>query len=332
LEGIVKNKTSNPTLASALGSFIRLPDTVEYQELMYNPDGFTIECWVHAPYLTDASLGWLSGTTSSLTRVLIANENVGVKPNYTFTTAEGNQVDLDYLPYDNGDLFVRGVVAGFTRDRRITQTGVGYSNNNSDNSPVSSLSFFIAPTQSRDSSSCSWINNAQCNNSADFYKMKVDCSTRVNGKSFGDASGQFILVDIVGNPKANTIEFYCDGQLMATSSINQVFGVSPYSTIDLPSFKKNNSFEYSTGSVDGPLSLKNGPKLNTFYTPWIVGGGYTDGMYLNGNFMGGDRGGIVSGLRGFIGSLKFYSKPLESTEVLTNYNAQRIYFKNIRTY
>lgn len=332
LEGIVKNKTSNPTLASALGSFIRLPDTVEYQELMYNPDGFTIECWVHAPYLTNASLGWLSGTTSSLTRVLIANENVGVKPNYTFTTAEGNQVDLDYLPYDNGDLFVRGVVAGFTRDRRITKSGVGYSNNNSDNSPVSSLSFFIAPTQSRDSSSCSWINNAQCNNSADFYKMKVDCSTRVNGKSFGDASGQFILVDIVGNPKANTIQFYCDGQLMATSSINQVFGVAPYSTVDLPSFKKNNSFEYSTSSVDGPLSLKNGPKLNTFYTPWIVGGGYTDGMYLNGNFMGGDRGGVVSGLRGFIGSLKFYSKPLESTEVLTNYNAQRIYFKNIRTY
>jgi hypothetical protein len=47
--------------------------------------------------------------------------------------------------------------------------------------------------------------------------------------------------------------------------------------------------------------------------------------------MGGDRGGITSGLRGHIGSLKFYSKPLNSSEVLTNYKAQQVYFKNILT-
>jgi hypothetical protein len=331
LEGIVKNKSSNTALASALGSYLRLPDSKEFREFLYDPRGFTFECWVHAPNLTNATTGWLSTTTSSLTRAILANENTGLKVNTAARTTAGSLVDLDFLPYDTGDATVRGVIAGFTRDRRITQELTGYSNNNSDNNPASSLSFFIAPTQSRDASSCSWVNKANCNNTESFYKMKVDCSTRVNGKSFGDASGQFILVDIVGSPSSNEIKFYCDGQLMATSSISEVFGVPINGTIDIPSFKKANSFEYSSSSVDGPRSLKNGPKLNTYYTPWIVGGGYTDGMYQYGNFMGGDRGGIISGLRGFVGSLKFYSKPLTSEEVLTNYKAQQIYFKNILT-
>jgi hypothetical protein len=47
--------------------------------------------------------------------------------------------------------------------------------------------------------------------------------------------------------------------------------------------------------------------------------------------MGGDRGGITSALRGYIGSLKFYAKPLDNGEALKNYNAQRVYFKNIAT-
>lgn len=331
LEGIVKNKGSSPTLASALGSFIRLPDTVEYQELMYNPSGFTIECWVHVPNLTNASTGWLSSTASSLTKAIIANENVGSRGSSRSINATGTTTDLDYLLPDNGDTFVRGVVAGFTRDRRITKESTGYSNSNSDNDPTSSLSFFIAPTQARDLSSCSWINKVDCGSMQGYYKMKVDCSTTVNGKSFGAASSTFVLVDIVGDPQTNQVRMYCDGQLMATSSLGEVFGVREYATPDLPSFKKDNSFEYGSSSVDGPRSLKNGPKLNPFYTPWIVGGGYTDGMYRYGNFMGGDRGGITSGLRGHIGSLKFYSKPLNSSEVLTNYKAQQVYFKNILT-
>ena len=99
----------------------------------------------------------------------------------------------------------------------------------------------------------------------------------------------------------------------------------------LPSFRKPNSFEYAEKTVDGPMTLKTGPKLNKFYTPWIVGGGYTDGMYLNGNFMGGGaNSGIVSGLRGHVGSLKFYSKPLNKNEVLANYNAQKGFFKGIQ--
>jgi hypothetical protein len=79
LDGIVKNKSTDIAAASAVGSFIKLPDTAEFRDLTYSSTGFTMECWVHVPNITDGELGWLSGdggaSTSSLTKVLIASEN-----------------------------------------------------------------------------------------------------------------------------------------------------------------------------------------------------------------------------------------------------------------
>lgn len=327
LEGIVKNKSSDPAGASGLGSFVKLPDTPEFRDLAYSDRGFTLECWVHVPNIMNAGVGWLSATTSSLTKVLLGCENTGIASGYSFVNYLGNNPDLDYLPNQRGDQLVRGMLCGFTRDRRITQVSSTFSNNNALNSPASSLSFFIAPTQSRDATSISFVNKDNCQNSPIFYKMKVDLSSN---SLIGNVSSQFVLIDITCDPDTDSIKMYADGTLLATSAISEVFGVDPKVPPSVPTFKKFNSFQYSSTTVDGPTSLKQGPKLNTFYTPWIVGGGYTDGMYQYGNFLGGDRGGIISGLRGHIGSLKFYSRPLDNTEVLKNYNAQRGFFKNIR--
>jgi hypothetical protein len=157
--------------------------------------------------------------------------------------------------------------------------------------------------------------------------MKVDLSAT----DFGNVSSQFVLVDVTVDPGKDEVKFYADGNLVATSAVTAVFGVDKKDAPQLPSFRKENSFEYSSTTVDGPQSLKTGPLLNPFYTPWIVGGGYTDGMYEHGNFLGGGfRGGLVSGLRGHVGSLKFYSRPLDNLEVLQNYKAQQGFFKNIR--
>jgi hypothetical protein len=157
--------------------------------------------------------------------------------------------------------------------------------------------------------------------------MQVDLNSN---SVIGNVSSQFVLLDITVNPDKDEIKFYADGQLLTTSSISNVFGVDSGVSPSVPTFKKANSFEYTASNVDGPTTLKTGPTNNPFYTPWIVGGGWTDGMYRYGNFMGGDRGGIVSGLRGHVGSLKFYSKPLDSSEVTTNYKAQKGFFKNIK--
>ena len=86
-----------------------------------------------------------------------------------------------------------------------------------------------------------------------------------------------------------------------------------------------------------------GPKLDEFFTPWIIGGGWTDGLsskYLtdtdgnpiptsySGGFMGGGNG-IYSGFGGYIGSFKIYSNPLTAAEASKNYNAHRLFFTNI---
>jgi hypothetical protein len=120
--------------------------------------------------------------------------------------------------------------------------------------------------------------------------------------------------------------------------MQSVFGSTDNRPPSLPTLAKENSFQYSSNTVVGPSTVKQGPLLDTVtagevqlkFTPWIVGGGFTDGNSLYGNFLGGDRGGITSGLRGHLGSLKFYSKPLDSSEVLKNYNAQKGFFKNIQ--
>ena len=330
LEGITKNKSTDPTAASAMGSFVRLPDSAEFRDLTYSSNGFTIECWAHVPNITDGEIGWLSGdggpAASSLTKVLFGSENVGHNPNASAIDHTGAYRDLDFLKPERGGEFVRGMLCGFTRDRRITQASAGYSNEQILNDPVSSLSFFIAPTQARDFSSMSFVNNDECQDYETFYKMKVDLSS----SDFGNVSSQFVLIDITCDPRTNTIKMFADGQEMASSSISEVFGVDVNKTVSLPSFKKNNSFQYSSTTVDGPTTIKQGPLLNPFYTPWLVGGGYTDGMHEYGNFMGGDRGGTISGLRGHIGSLKFYSRPLDNLEVQKNYDAQKGFFKNIK--
>ena len=332
LQGITKNKSSDPAGASAMGSYLRLPDTEEFRDLTYSSTGFTMECWVHVPNITDGALGWASGVdaatpaASGLTKVLLGSENVGHNPNASAISFTGEYMDLDSLKNERGGEFVRGMICGFTRDRRITQDGAGYSNDNELNSPVSSLSFFVAPTQARDASSASWINSDDCQEYPQFHKMKVDLSST----AFGDVSSQFVLVDLTCDPGRNEVSMYADGALVATSSMSDVFGTQERIPPSLPSFKRNNSFEYSSTTVDGPTTLRQGPTLNPFYTPWIVGGGYTDGMYQYGNFMGGDRGGVISGLNGHIGSLKFYSRPLNSKEIKKNYDSQQGFFKNIK--
>ena len=332
LQGITKNKSSDPAGASAMGSYLRMPDTPEFRDLTYSSTGFTMECWVHVPNITDGALGWASGVdaatpaASGLTKVLFGSENVGHNPNASAIDHTGEFRDLDRLKNERGGEYVRGMVCGFTRDRRITQDEAGYSNDNELNSPVSSLSFFVAPTQARDASSASWINSDECEDITTFHKMKVDLSAT----AFGDVSSQFVLVDLAVEPEKNEVRMYADGSLVATSAMDVVFGTMERVPPSLPSFKKDNSFEYSSTTVDAPTTLREGPRLNPFYTPWIVGGGYTDGMYYNGNFMGGDRGGVISGLNGHIGSLKFYSRALDTREVKRNYDAQQGFFKNIK--
>ena len=327
LEGIAKNNSTNITAASGMGSFYKLPDTKEFRELTYGKEGFTVEFWAHIPDLTSSS-SWSDGDLSSLTRCVLACDNVGSKDGVSALDNFGDARDLDYLELDSGDQFVQGMVIGFTRDRRITQD-LGYINTNSGNN-VNRAQFFIAPTQSRDLSSASWINSSDCLQGTTYYGHSADLSsTSTGGKSFSDVNDEFVMCTVTVDPINNTTSLYADGELVSQSTVTASFGKAPKETINLPSRHKENSFEYSEDTTDAPSTLHGGPKLNNFYTPWIVGGGYTDGMASYNNFLGGDRGGNNSSLNGHVGSMRFYSRPISAEEVLANYKTQQGFFKNI---
>jgi hypothetical protein len=149
--------------------------------------------------------------------------------------------------------------------------------------------------------------------------------------SFSSCQNQFCHVAITLDPVNDEIKFYLDGVNTTTSSLSYVFGIPKYSMPNIPTFRRGNTFEYSTSTVNQscPDELKYGPKLDRYFTPWIVGGGYTDGMYQYGNFLGGQYGGVRSGLNGYLGSLKFYSRPLSASEIINNYKAHEGFFKNI---
>jgi len=328
-EGISKNSGASVT---GLGSYAKLPNIPAYQDLTYGQKGFSFESWFFAPGLTLSSTaarggGWRHDqSASSLYRIMLGCENTG-RARYK----EGT-VDILRMGPDFGDSYTRGMLMGFTADRRIT-VGEDPSNDPALNSPLSSC-FFMAPTQSFDGSSVGFINKDPCPSATEWRALRVAASDAgPDGAKFAHSCSSFMHLVVSVDNDNDKIDIYLDKNLMATSSISEVFGTTRYMPINLPNFVKDNSFEYSstTLNTDAPSSLIVGPKLNGQFTPWIIGGGYTDGMALSGNFMGGTYGGILSGFKGHMGSIKFYSRPLNSAEVKINYTSQQAFFKNIQT-
>lgn len=321
LDGITRHSSVNPTKVSSMGNFVKLPDTTEFKDFLYSPNGATFETWVKVPDLTNESTGF---GPSSLYRLILACENTGIAPNIT------PQKDPLYLRNQGGDVVVKGLVLGFTRDRRLTLNQL--PSNTSNQNPISDLSLFLAPTQSMDASTVGFINK-RCGEDNTWNSMIVKVAREVDGKAVSSVQNEFCHICFTFNPKTDSISCYFDGTLVESKPMSEIFSIEKYSMPNIPSLKKANSFEYGpmTVGLDAPTELWEGPKLNQYFTPWVLGGGYTDGMTTRGNFMGGQYGGLHSGLRGYLGSVKFYNRSLGADEIVNNYEAQKNFFKNVRT-
>ena len=296
-----------------MGTYAKMPETSEFQDFLYNTNGGTFETWLHMPNLDGVTQGYNlhDNTTLGLYRLILANENVGI------SNSRAPQPDINNMSLDTGTGVVRGSILGFTRDRRFT-LGLDPSNNEVDNS-IENLVLVLAPTQSYDSSSAGFIANRTGNCNKDLYLgMTVPVFETFNGKSLSSCGNSFAQLSVAVDPQQDEVRVYLDGVKLATSSYQNTFGTGRAGeTFKAPSIKQTNSFEYSGG-----------PSLDTYFTPWIIGGGYTDG-FSGGNFMGGEYGGKVSGLRGYVGCSRFYSKPLSDGDVLNNYKATQNFFKNV---
>tara|TARA_R100001509_G_scaffold43822_2_gene23750 strand:- start:17911 stop:20448 length:2538 start_codon:yes stop_codon:yes gene_type:complete len=325
LDGICELNTADNSVLSSVGSYVRLPEVSEFQDMFYRSQGASVETWIQVPNLSAVS-GYEVGdsATSALYRLILSNENTGI------SDSKVAQDDINNLSKDNGTGITRGIIYGFTRDRRFTQ-GETPSNSSSDN-PTSDLQLVLAPTQSYDSSSVGFIadRTTNCNNDG-WRGMTVPVFEKLNGVSLSSCEDEFCQLSLTVDPLNDLITVYLDGVNVAASSYQQVFGTSRAKEVyKAPSVFQNNSFRYDGSSVgvSSVADLSGGPRLDTYFTPWILGGGYTDGN-PNGNFMGGEYNGKVSGLRGYLGCTRFYARPLSESEVKSNYAATQKFFKNI---
>lgn len=305
---------------SSVGSYIRLPDIAEFRNLGYNAEGFSLDFWLHVPDVSSA--GWNSGlSTSSLHRLIFACENTGG----SLSSSNPNKTPIS-LGFDS----VRGMVVGLTRDQQITKN-IEPSDSETDNN-LSSIFMYIAPTQSVNTNDVVFINNTKeedgCVTGIGYHYMGIDIMSIVNVMRFYQMNCEFVHTVFSIDPINNEVRLYCDGILMTTSSISQTFGTKSFAPPQLPSFHAPSSFNYATYDGVSGTPLAKGPSLNPHFTPWIIGGGYTDGLVNHGGFMGNGAG-RTSGLRGYLGSFKIYNKALNNNDVLKNFNAQEAYFKNL---
>lgn len=332
----------------------------DIDNFLYASGGATFQTWMHVPDLDqEDGEGWAADkSVSALHRVVLGCENRGG----SFSSAD----PLLAAGPQTGNT-VKGLLMGFTRDRRLTQ-GTAPSNNPSENTLDQGLQFYMSPTQSINTSCVSFLaasaNPAFCPQDevppSGYHGLYIDTSTTVGGVKFGDVASNFMQVTVTIDYSNKEVAFWLNGQLMTTSSTSYVFGAD--GPPNIPSMVDPSSFSYSSiyeGSLpynpplyppdsvgqtsfwywDGPIPKGNGGVL---MTPWIIGGGYTDGMSAKAlpqhvagtnegsNFMGGKWGGKKSGLYGHLGSVKLYKRALTSVEISKNYEAQRGFFEHIK--
>lgn len=319
LGGITDHVPTNPSVVSGYNSYIRLPDTNDFHDWMYSQNGSTFETWIHLPKLNDWK-AWGYNTASSLYRLILSCENFGIADTIKPLTSVNNIKPVQ------GETYVRGMVMGFTRDQRFLR-GMYASEDHFSQDPVSGVNFVLAPTQSISASAIAFTNRTDidaygCESTPVFHGFTMPTSSAgAGGSKFEDLTWGWGLLDVVVNPELNSVSVYINSNLMGTSSIPQVFGTPDNKPPKLPNFFKRNSFSYSGTNF--------GPKLDKYFTPWILGGGYTDGASAVGNFMGQGHAGISSGLRGYLGGTKFYNRALSQSEITLNYESTKAVFENI---
>ena len=356
---------------SGVGSYLKMPNSPEFQNFLYNVKGASVDFWIHLPKFGEKipygtgneSLDEPTyfypdrgdGTWSNFQyhKLVLACENTGG------TSLNQNQ---EQITLNKGSDVVRGFVMGFSREQQLYESTYALPSHDFQETydrsdPDQWSCFYMAPTQSVNQDDVAFIRNTEdCfNTDSGFYKLAIPTSKTVivggENKSFNTAKTEFMHVNVSFDVPNNLITVYLDGEVLDTASLTSVFGTAPEEPPQIPTFfvpraETTSSFEYTSGTLytSGTTKYNDAPKLGEFFTQWMVGGGWTEGLspkygsygtgYTTdtaswGGFMGENHG-IKCGLDGFIGSLKFYSRPLNKYEVGKNYDTQRHFFKNIK--
>ena len=330
------------------------PANKKYDKNTKMGGGVTFDFWVHVPSLTL--------TDTHRYRLVAACENSGGH------APEGNS-------YTNITA-ARRTLDGFQDMRKVHGMIIGFRDRGGSTSP-SGLEFGVFPTVSQNDNigtfghsvaiaeSHEYDNGVFVTSGINELGATVASGVTSNGVSIIDASSGFVHMATVFDFANDALKIYCDGELLSTSSINTCFDLSATDTINIPSPVKDQGNISSSYDVSSWSNTSNtGPKIGKFgggdsFTPWILGGGFTDGIEKNTDIDANDEPGFLgyntnttygaptansqhapvwatshttkqsSGLDGYLGSFKVYSRALSNSEVKKNFTFQKGFFKNI---
>jgi hypothetical protein len=293
-----------PSWADIKGSYVRLPNnTKEFEtfntsykgtrgleNLFYQPKGASIDFWAYVPNIHSDM------TDNHRYRLVFANENSGpVNSNYVNTNIIKNgTTNLDRT---------LGMIIGW-RDAGSPDNATGYD--------PSGLEFIIAPTTGQNQTDF----NSAANNwghsicIAERWDGQNDSSNRTPtpdqvtqmgmyipsgfqtaaGSGIADASGSFIHFNLSFDAPQKEVRVCLNGALLATSSYTDVFGdipsdvATPTASIMDPA-QRNTIPDFCDPSKESFLGVslydeRVSPQRVGFpvFTPWIIGGGYSDNI------------------------------------------------------
>jgi len=339
--------------------------------------GFSFDFWVHVPTLNGPSM-----KDYHRYRVILANEN------------SGGYLESPFILPDRliigKDLNVAGQLNKVTRTDRVQGLVIGFRDKGGPTDP-SGIEFIISPTvsQNRKQSNNDIWGHSVClvedygltkgrtgvitTSSLTEMGITKAVSSTVSGVTLGDVSSTFMHMCLTFDYGSDKVRTIVDGEVWDESNMASSLMVGYAQSLQIPSFANKEgtlASQYFESFTADPV--ENGPSVNLdgdAFTPWVIGGGFTDGINNRGldgedgyvGFLGyntnasyyntydppGDTGSSQksqhgrsiplvstrwqSGLNGYIGSFKVYGKALSSTEAKKNFDAQKGFFKNIVT-
>lgn len=259
------------------GQYVRLPNNYKDNEpnvasrrldsVMYSKSGWALDFWVHAP---DLSSGM---SVDHRYKLVLANENCGT-PTANTSNSQPITADPGSDDYSQDRSRTRGMVVGF-RDRGAPGTP-----------EASGLEFVVLTTVSQNDplwgksvciteSVTGQGTGTECRSELGF-KVPISASSD-SGYTVGDCSASFTHYNVVCNTDKNEMVLYVNGESIATSSVSTAFNNKPGAPLNVPT-------KITEGHYHDPLNA-NGESLYRgdfpsypIFTPWIIGGGWTDGV------------------------------------------------------
>ena len=295
LQGAYYNPSGEDKTASG-GSYVRIPNNNDVLnsltfENQLNKDtglggGFTFDFWAHVPDVSSIS-------DAHRYKIVLSNENSG-----------GNVINSPAGTVGGSQSFVNAKRTMYLGDQtkttdfsKVHGLMMGWRDRGGSTAP-SGVEFFIAPTVSNNDNTGRFGHSVCIAEKADSdtpspgtptelgVYAASSLTTTTNTRNVLDCSAQFCHFSVVFDYVADLVNIYLDGELLKSVSLSLSFDLPLGESLNIPSLTKPlpaagspNFYEssYNPGVLQGPR-VGVDAELGTTYTPWIIGGGFTDSI------------------------------------------------------